>query len=77
MQDYLRPMVDFVALKFGILIVKRLFTGKCMPPNLVLCLSRINRSTRQEVHFKIFFRQKIQQKINKSGDKSLFLIISG
>ena len=34
MQDYSRPMVDFVALKFGILIAKRLFNGKSMSSNL-------------------------------------------
>ena len=34
MQDYSRPMVDFVALKFGILIAKRLFNGKGMSSNL-------------------------------------------
>ena len=28
MQDYLRPMVEFLTLKFGILIAKRLFHGK-------------------------------------------------
>ena len=28
MQDYSRPMVGFVALKFSILIAKRLFNGK-------------------------------------------------
>ena len=34
MKDYSRPMVDFVALKFGILIAKRLFNGKSMLSNL-------------------------------------------
>ena len=34
MQDYSRPMVGFVALKFGILIAKRLLNGKCMSYNL-------------------------------------------
>ena len=34
MQDYSRPMVDFVALKFGILIAKRLFNGQSMSSNL-------------------------------------------
>ena len=36
MQDYSRPMVDFVALKFGILIAKRLSNGKRMSSNLAL-----------------------------------------
>ena len=34
MQDYSRPMVDFVALKFGMIIAKRLFNGKRMSSNL-------------------------------------------
>ena len=33
MQDYLRPMVDFLALKFGILIAKRLFNGNSISTN--------------------------------------------
>ena len=35
MQDYSRPMVDFVALKFGIHIAKRLFNGYSMSSKLV------------------------------------------
>ena len=34
MQAYSRPMVDIVALKFGILIVKRLFNMRSMSSNL-------------------------------------------
>ena len=34
MQDYSRPMVDFVELKFGILIAKRLFNEKGMSSNI-------------------------------------------
>ena len=34
MQYYSRPMVDFVALKFGILIAKRLFNGTNISSNL-------------------------------------------
>ena len=34
MKDYSRSMVDFVALKFGILIAKMLFNGKSMSSNL-------------------------------------------
>ena len=34
MQDYLRPMVDFVELKFGILIAKRLFNEQGMSSNI-------------------------------------------
>ena len=34
MQDYSRPMVDFVELKFGILIAKGLFNEKGMSSNI-------------------------------------------
>ena len=34
MQDYSRPMVGFVALKFNILIAKRLFNGTSVSFNL-------------------------------------------
>ena len=33
MQGYLRPIVDFLALKFGILIAKRLFNGNSISTN--------------------------------------------
>ena len=36
MQDYSRPMVGFVALKFSILIAKRLFNGTSVSSNLAL-----------------------------------------
>ena len=36
MLDYSRPMVDFVALKFGILIAKRLSNRKSMSSNIAL-----------------------------------------
>ena len=34
MQDYSRPMVDFVALNVGILIGKRLFNGNSISSNI-------------------------------------------
>ena len=34
MQDYSKPMVGFVALKFSILIAQRLFNGKSVSSNL-------------------------------------------
>ena len=34
MQDYSRPTVDFVVLKFGILIAKRLINGNSISSNL-------------------------------------------
>ena len=33
MQDYSKPMVGFVALKFSILIAQRLFNGKSVSSN--------------------------------------------
>ena len=36
MQDYSRPMVGFVVLKFSKLIAKRLFNGKGVSSNLAL-----------------------------------------
>ena len=36
MQDYSRTMMGFVALKFSILIAKRLFNGKSVSSNLAL-----------------------------------------
>ena len=38
MQDYSRPMVNFVALKLSILIDKRLFNCKSMPSDLAFML---------------------------------------
>ena len=34
MQDYSKPMVGFVALKFSILIAQKLFNGKSVSSNL-------------------------------------------
>ena len=34
MQDYSKPMVGFVALKFSIFIAQRLFNGKSVSSNL-------------------------------------------
>ena len=74
MQDYSRPMEGFVALKFGILIAKRLSNEKSMSSNLALI--PVAKKIGQKVHFKTFFGE-IQQMINKSGNKSLFQIIFG
>ena len=72
MQDYLRPMVDFLALKFGILIAKRLFNGKSISTNhaCMLVANKIGQKVKK-FNLGIFFR-KILQMINKSGNKSLF-----
>ena len=55
MQDNSGPMVDFVALKFGILIAKRLSNGKSMSSNLALIL--VTNKVGQTVHFNTFFRK--------------------
>ena len=49
MQDYLRPMVDFLALKFGILIAKRLFNGKSISTNhaCMLVANKIGQKVKQ------------------------------
>ena len=54
MQYYSRPMVDFVALKFG--IAKRLFNGNSISSNLAF-MPVANRIG-QKVQFKIFFAER-------------------
>ena len=69
MKDYSRPMVDFVAQEFSILTAKRLFNGKSMSSNLA-CMPVANKKGQKVKKFDFF--GKIQQMINKSGNKSLF-----
>ena len=52
MQDYSRPMVDFLGLKFGILIAKRLFNGNSISSNL--SSMPVANKMGQKVQFKIF-----------------------
>ena len=56
MKDYSRPMVDFMALKFSMLIAKRLFNGKSMSSNLAFM--PVANEVGQKVHFKTFFEKK-------------------
>ena len=56
MQGYLRPIVDFLALKFGILIAKRLFNGKSISTN----------------HACMLVANKIGQKVKKFNLGSFF-----
>ena len=49
MQDHLRPMVDSLALKFAILIAKRLFNGNSISTN----------------HANMLVANKIGQKVKK------------
>ena len=72
MQDYLRPMVDFLALKFVILIAKRLFNGNSISTNHA-CMLAVNKIGQKVKKFNLgFFFRKILQMINKSGNTSLF-----
>ena len=58
MQDYSRPMMDFVVLKFGILIAKRFFNGKSISSTLAFMpiMKKIGQKG-QKVHFKIVFQK--------------------
>ena len=53
MQDYSKPMMDFVALKVGILIGKRLFNGNSISSNLVFMPVANKIGQRSKVQFKI------------------------
>ena len=72
MQGYLRPIVDFLALKFGILIAKRLLNGNSISTNHA-CMLVANKIGQKVKKFKLgYFFRKILQMINTSGNKSLF-----
>ena len=59
MQDYSRPMVDFVALKFGILIAKRLINGKTMTYNFAFMpvANKVGQKVKKFI-LRLFFRKK-------------------
>ena len=58
MQDYLRPMVDFLVLKFGILIAKRLFNRNCISTDHA-CMLVTNKIGQKVKKFNLgFFLQK-------------------
>ena len=71
MQYYSRPMVDFVALKFGILIAKRLFNGNRI--SSILAFMPVPNKIGQKVKKcnLRFFGRKIQRMFNKSA-KNLY-----
>ena len=58
MQDYLRPMVDFMALIFGMLKVKRLFNGNSISTNhaFMLVANKIGQKVKK-FNFGIFFQK--------------------
>ena len=67
MQYYSRPMVDFVALKFDILIAKRLFNGNSISSNLAFMPVANKRGQKVKKFNLRLFCRKIQQMINKSA----------
>ena len=58
MQDYSRIMVDFMALKFSILITKRLFNGNSVSANLAFMsvVKKIGQKVKKFI-FKGFFEK--------------------
>ena len=74
MQDYSRPMMDFVVLKFGILIAKRFFNGKSISSTLAFMpiMRKIGQKVKKFI-LRLFF-SNIHKMIKNSGNKSLFLI---
>ena len=72
MRDYSRPIVDFVELKFGLFIAKRLLNEKGMSSNIEFMPVANKRGQKVKKFFFITFFGKIQHMINKSGNKSLF-----
>ena len=59
MQDYLRPMVDFLALKLCILIAKRLFNGNSISTNhaCMLVANKIGQKVKK-FNLGIFFSER-------------------
>ena len=57
MQDYSRPMMKFVVLKFSILIAKRLFNGNSISSTLA-CMPVANKIGQKVKKFNLIFFQK-------------------
>ena len=72
MQDYSRPMVGFVALKFSILIAKRLFNGTSVSFNLTFM--PVGNKVGQKVKKFIlrFYWKKYNRRLTRVVKKSLF-----
>ena len=77
MQDYSRPMMDFVVLKFDKPIDKRFFNGKSISSTLAFMpiMKKIGQKVKKFI-LRLFFRN-IHEMIKNSGNKSLFLIFFG
>ena len=59
MQDYSKPMVGFVALKFHMLIAQRLFNGKSVSSNLAFMLVANKKGQKVKKFILRFFRKNI------------------
>ena len=59
MQDYSKPMVGFVALKFSILIAQRLFNGKSVSSNLAFMPDANKVGQKVKKFILRFFRENI------------------
>ena len=72
MQDYSRPMVGFVALKFSILIAKWLFNGTSVSFNLAF--TSVTNKVGQKVKKFIlrFLSKKYNRRLTRVVKKSLF-----
>ena len=72
MQDYSRPMVGFVALKFSILIAKRLFNGTSVSFNLAF-MPVANKVGQKVKKFNLrFLSEKYNRRLTRVVKKSLF-----
>ena len=71
MQDYSRPMVGFVTLKFSILIAKMLFNGTSVSFNLAF-MPVVNKVGQKVKTFILrFLSEKYNRRLTR-GKKSLF-----
>ena len=72
MQDYSRPMVGFVALKFSILIAKMLFNGTSVSFNLAF-MPVVNKVGQKVKKFSLrFLSEKYNRRLSRAVKQSLF-----
>ena len=65
MQDYSRPMVGFVALKFRILIAKRLFSGTSVSFNLAVMPVANKVGQKVKKFILIFLSEKYNRRLTR------------
>ena len=79
MQDYSRPMVGVVALKFSILIAKRLFNGKSVSSNLALMpvAKKVGQKVKKFIlrFFSEKYNRRLTRVVKNLYSKSFFGII--